>query len=68
MRCSNCARSNRNAARHQIGIHARDRRNPQAQTISVLKEAQTGATTADSARPNGVSNATIHNWKPKIGR
>jgi len=28
IRCFTCARSNRNAARHQIGIHARHRRNP----------------------------------------
>ena len=33
------------------------------QIISVLKEAEAGAKTADLARRHGVSEATIYNWK-----
>ncbi len=37
------------------------------QIISVLKEAEAGAKTADLARRHGVSEATIYNWKAKYG-
>ena len=37
------------------------------QIIGVLKEAETGAKTADMARRHGVSEATIYNWKSKYG-
>jgi putative transposase len=37
------------------------------QIIRVLKEAETGARTADLARRHGVSEATIYNWKAKYG-
>ena len=33
----------------------------------MLKEAETGAKTADLARRHGVSEATIYNWKAKYG-
>jgi len=33
----------------------------------VLKEAESGAETADLARRHGVSEATIYNWKSKYG-
>ena len=37
------------------------------QIIGVLKEAEAGAKTADLARRQGVSEATIYNWKSKYG-
>ena len=37
------------------------------QIISVLKEAEAGAKTADLARRHGVSEATIYNWKSNYG-
>ena len=37
------------------------------QIIGVLREAETGATTADLARKHGVSEATLYNWKSKYG-
>ena len=37
------------------------------QIIGVLKEAESGAKTADLARRHGVSEATIYNWKAKYG-
>lgn len=37
------------------------------QIIGVLKEAEAGEKTADLARRNGVSEATIYNWKAKYG-
>ena len=37
------------------------------QIIGVLKEAESGAKTADLARRYGVSEATIYNWKAKYG-
>jgi putative transposase len=37
------------------------------QIIGVLNEAEAGAKTSDPARLNGVSEATIYNWKAKYG-
>lgn len=37
------------------------------QIIGVLKEAETGARTADLARRHGISEATLYNWKAKYG-
>jgi putative transposase len=37
------------------------------QIISVLREHEAGAKTADLARKHGVSEATIYNWKAKFG-
>jgi putative transposase len=37
------------------------------QIISVLKEHEAGAKTADLARKHGVSEATLYNWKSKYG-
>lgn len=37
------------------------------QIIGVLKEAESGAKTADLARRHGISEATIYNWKAKYG-
>ena len=37
------------------------------QIIGVLREAETGAKTADLARKHGVSEATLYNWKSKYG-
>jgi len=37
------------------------------QVIGVLKEAESGAKTADLARRHGISEATIYNWKAKYG-
>lgn len=37
------------------------------QIIGVLKEAEAGGKTADLARRQGVSEATIYNWKAKYG-
>lgn len=37
------------------------------QIISVLREAEAGARTADLARKHGVSEATLYNWKARYG-
>ena len=37
------------------------------QIISVLREHEAGAKTADLARKHGISEATIYNWKAKFG-
>ena len=37
------------------------------QIISVLREHEAGAKTADLARKHGVSEATLYNWKAKFG-
>jgi putative transposase len=37
------------------------------QIIAVLKEHEAGAKTADLARKQGVSEATLYNWKAKYG-
>lgn len=37
------------------------------QIIGVLKEAESGAKTADLVRRHGFSEATIYNWKSKYG-
>ena len=37
------------------------------QIIGILKEAETGARTAELARRHGVSEATIYNWKAQYG-
>lgn len=37
------------------------------QIIGVLKEAETGAKTAELARKHGISEATLYNWKAKYG-
>ena len=37
------------------------------QIIGVLREHEAGAKTADLARKQGVSEATLYNWKAKYG-
>jgi putative transposase len=37
------------------------------QIIGVLREAESGAKTAELARKHGVSEATLYNWKAKYG-
>ncbi len=37
------------------------------QIISVLREDEAGAKTADLARKHGISEATIYSWKAKFG-
>jgi putative transposase len=37
------------------------------QIISVLREHEAGAKAGDLARKNGVSEATLYNWKAKYG-
>lgn len=37
------------------------------QIIGVLKEAESGAKTAELARKHGFSEATFYNWKAKYG-
>jgi len=37
------------------------------QIIGVVREAETGAKTADLARRHGLSGAMINNWKAKYG-
>jgi putative transposase len=37
------------------------------QIISVLREHEAGAKTADLARRHGISEATLYNWKAKYG-
>ena len=37
------------------------------QIIGVLKEHEAGAKTADLARKHSVSEATLYNWKAKLG-
>ncbi len=39
----------------------------EVQIISLLKEHEAGAKTADLARKQGVSEATLYNWKAKYG-
>jgi len=45
----------------------RGKRFSEEQIIGVLKELEAGAKTDDLARRNGVSDATIYNWKAKYG-
>lgn len=45
----------------------RGKRFSEEQIIGVLKELEAGAKTDDLARKNGVSDATIYNWKAKYG-
>jgi putative transposase len=37
------------------------------QIIGVLKEQEAGAATADVCRKDGISEATLYNWKAKYG-
>ena len=37
------------------------------QIISILREREAGAKTADVARRHGISEATLYNWKSKFG-
>jgi putative transposase len=37
------------------------------QIITVLREHEAGAKTADLARKHGISGATLYNWKAKYG-
>jgi len=37
------------------------------QIITVLREHEAGAKTADLARKHGISEATLYNWKAKYG-
>jgi putative transposase len=39
----------------------------QEQIIGILREQEAGAKTGDLARKQGVSEATIYNWKAKFG-
>lgn len=43
------------------------RRFTEEQIIAVLQEQEAGAKTADLARKDGVSEATLYNWKAKFG-
>lgn len=42
-------------------------RHTEEQIISVLKEAQAGATIDDLCRRHGISQATYYKWKQKFG-
>lgn len=53
-----CARSNRNAARHQIGIHARHRRNPQSVLTSHVLPGRVTAAEIAAAVKGGRGKAT----------
>jgi len=37
------------------------------QIIGILREQETGATTADVCRKHGISEATFYKWKAKFG-
>ena len=37
------------------------------QIIGILREQETGATTADVCRKHGISSATFYKWKAKFG-
>ena len=37
------------------------------QIISILREQEAGATTADVCRKHGISSATFYKWKAKFG-
>ena len=37
------------------------------QIIGILREEETGATTADVCRKHGISEATFYKWKAKFG-
>jgi putative transposase len=39
----------------------------ETQIVSILKQQEGGRTTKEVARENGVSEATIYNWKSKYG-
>ncbi|QOV96360.1 transposase (plasmid) [Novosphingobium sp. ES2-1] len=60
-----CARSNRNAARHQIGIHARHRRNPQPEVkASIVAECYSGRESVSAvARRHGLDPSQVYAWR-----
>jgi putative transposase len=43
----------------------RHKRYTEEQIISILKEAEAGATVGDLCRRHGISNASYYNWKAK---
>jgi putative transposase len=43
------------------------RRYSEEQIVTILKEHELGAKTADLARKHGISEATLYNWKAKYG-
>ena len=43
------------------------KRHTDEQIISILKEHEAGAKTADMCRKHGISEATFYNWKAKYG-
>lgn len=43
------------------------KRHTEEQIITILKEHEAGAKTADVCRKHGVSEATFYNWKAKYG-
>jgi putative transposase len=43
------------------------KRHTDEQIISILKEHEAGAKTADVCREHGISEATFYNWKAKYG-
>lgn len=43
----------------------RHKRYIEEQIISILKEAEAGATVGDLCRRHGISNASYYNWKAK---
>jgi putative transposase len=43
------------------------KRHNDEQIISILKEHEAGAKTADVCRKHGISEATFYNWKAKYG-
>lgn len=43
------------------------RRFSEEQIVTILKEHELGAKTADLARKHGISEATLYNWKAKYG-
>jgi putative transposase len=40
---------------------------PEEQIIGILREQEAGASTADVCRKHGISSATFHKWKAKLG-
>ena len=43
------------------------KRHTEGQIISILKEAESGLSTADLSRKHGISEQTFYRWKSKYG-